>query len=110
MKQSGIFFKIALSVLPIFLLNGCVRKGPSPYDVNGRYFMAGDSACARFKPTRDPQRILCMDERGHVTGQRRAMTDQELLMYTHRRQMRQMQDIEAQLMFNRMDYYAPPWW
>ncbi len=110
MKQSRKFLKIALVTLPIFFLTGCAPRSPSPYDVNGRYFMAGDPSCARFKPTRNPHRILCMDEQGHITGRRRAMTDQELLMYTHRQQMRQMQDIEAQLMFNRMDYYAPPWW
>ncbi len=98
---------------PILVLgiSGCGGpRGPVPYDVNGRYFMAGDPNCAQFKSTRNPRVIQCMDAQGHLTHKRRAMTDQELLMYTHRQQMRQMRDIEAQLMFNRMDRYGPWWW
>ena len=101
-----------LSILMVSLvLIGCGgSRGPMPYDVHGRYFMAGDPNCVRFQPTRNPRVIQCMDTQGHLTHKRRAMTDQELLMYTHRQQMRQMRDIEAQLMFNRMDRYGPWWW
>ena len=90
----------------VLFLGGCaVQQGPTPHDVNGRYYMAGDPACVHFRKA--GSKILCIDANGHVTGKRRAMTDQELLMYTHRQQMRQMQDIEMQVMMNRT---AAPWW
>ena len=103
-------FKILLVTVGIFVLSGCAHRAPVPHNVNGRYFMAGDPACAAFKRTRNPGMILCLDEKGRVTGKRRAMTTQELMMYTHRQQMRQLRSIEAELMFARMPYYSPWWW
>ena len=100
-------YRIYLSVLFLALSSaGCTAmRGPTPHDVGGRYYLAGDPACVHFRKA--GSRILCLDAQGHVTGKRRAMTDQELLMYTHRQQMRQMEDIEMQIMMNRT---AAPWW
>ena len=91
---------LALAVL----LAGCAGSHPVPHNVNGRYYMAGDPQCVTFKKVGG--KILCRDARGRVTGKRRAMTTQELMMYTHRQQMRQLQSIEAELMFSR----GGPWW
>ena len=60
-------------------LSGCVgQPRPTPHDVGGRFFIAGDRDCVHFKPSKNPRYILCMDAQGHITGKRRAMTDQEL--------------------------------
>ncbi|WP_457606576.1 hypothetical protein [Nitratifractor sp.] len=98
------------TILLAIALTGCGHRSPVSYNVNGRYFMAGDPACVTFKRTRNPRLIQCMDAQGHPTYRRRAMTNQELLMYTHRQQMRQLQSIEAELMFSRMPLYGPWWW
>jgi len=98
-------------VMLMILMEGCtVRPHPVPHNVNGRYFMAGDPGCASFRRTRNPRYILCRDAQGHVTGKRRAMTNQELLMYTHYQQMRQLRSIEAELMFQRMSLWHPWYW
>jgi len=70
--------------------------------------MAGDPACTRFKRVKNSRMIQCYDAKGHPTQRRRAMTTQELMMYTHRQQMAQMRSIEAEMMFSRMTY--SPWW
>ena len=93
----------------LLLLAGCTaQRPPAPYNVNGRYYMAGDPDCVKFR--KSGSKILCLDVKGHVTGRRRAMTDQELLMYTHNQQMRQMQSIEMELMMSRSPWWGPWGW
>jgi hypothetical protein len=90
------------------MLAGCAGRHPVPYNVGGRYYMAGDPQCVSFKKVGG--KILCRDARGHVTGKRRAMTTQELMMYTYRQQMRQLRSIEAELMFSRGPWWGPWGW
>ena len=105
MRKSGSGSLVVGSlVLLVMGLSGCGVPQPTPQDVGGRYYMAGDPQCVTFKKVGN--KILCRDAQGHITGKRRAMTTQELLMYTHQQQMRQMQDIEAEMMFSR----PAPWW
>ena len=97
--------KISLLGSVALLVSGCVPSQPVPTDVGGRYYMAGDPQCVTFR--KRGSKIVCRDKEGRVTGTRRAMTNQELLMYTHREQMRLMEDIEMQIMMNRT---VAPWW
>ena len=100
---------VIIGAVVVSLLAGCTaHRAPAPRNVNGRYYMAGDPACVQFRKVGG--KILCMDERGRVTGKRRAMTNQELLMYTHRQQMRQMQSIEMELMMSRGPWWGPWGW
>ncbi|ADV46697.1 hypothetical protein [Nitratifractor salsuginis] len=105
------FFATLLLGVALFGLSGCVgRPRPVLHDVGGCFFIVGDPDCVQFKRTKNPRYVLCMDAQGHVKGKRRAMTNQELLMYTHYQQMRQLRSIEAELMFQRMTYWDPWYW
>jgi hypothetical protein len=68
---------ITLVVLVIFL-GGCAVA--SPQNIDGKYYMGGDSNCARYTVVSD-SRIMCMNKAGVGMGFRNAMTDQELEMY-----------------------------
>ena len=102
-------WRILLMSMGFLLMAGCAaHRPPAPLNVNGRYYMAGDPECVQFRKA--GSKILCMDAKGRVTGKRRAMTDQELLMYTHNQQMRQMQSIEMELMMSRGPWWGPWGW
>lgn len=75
MKKS---FLTALSIISILILSGCAIK--SPRAINGKYYMAGDSNCRRYRVISD-DRIMCLNSDGQETGYRNAMSDQELEMY-----------------------------
>lgn len=69
---------ISLSFVGVLILSGC--GGASPRALNGKYYMAGDSNCVRYRIISD-SRVMCMDADGRETGYRNAMSDQELQMY-----------------------------
>lgn len=66
------------SLIVILSLTGC--GGASPRALNGKYYMAGDSNCKRYRVISD-DRIMCIDSDGRDTGYRNAMNNQELQMY-----------------------------
>lgn len=75
MKHISKLFCILLTIFCI----GCTAK---PNLINGKYYMAGDSDCRRYRTVSDSDsRIMCMNSDGGETGYRDAMTDQELYMY-----------------------------
>ncbi|MCP3017577.1 hypothetical protein [Cupriavidus basilensis] len=88
--------KIATLFLAVTVA-GCASSA-APNFVNGRYYMAGDSACERYRVL-SPSRIMCFNSDGQATGYRDAMTDQQLQMYQFNQQMtvQQMQQLNAQL-------------
>ena len=67
-----------LSLIPILILSGCASAIPNA--INGKYYMAGDSNCKRYRVISD-DRIMCIDSDGRDTGYRNAMNNQELQMY-----------------------------
>ena len=84
--------KIISVLLVIFLaifLGGCATSA-MPNFINGKYYMAGDSNCARYK-THSTDRIMCLDEDGKEMGYRYSMTNQELQMYQFQEQQAQQQ-------------------
>ncbi|MGO4809172.1 hypothetical protein AB4156_06130 [Cupriavidus sp. 2MCAB6] len=88
--------KIA-TVFLAFAVAGCASPA-APNFVNGRYYMAGDSTCERYRVL-SPSRIMCFNSDGQATGYRDAMTDQQLQMYQFNQQMaaQQIQQTNAQL-------------
>lgn len=69
---------LIFSTMALSLLSGCASAMPNA--INGKYFMAGDSNCKRYRMLSD-DRIMCLDSDGQETGYRRAMTNQELQMW-----------------------------
>lgn len=74
------------------LLSGCASRA-KPNLVNGKYFMIGDSNCARYRSL-SSTRILCFTKDGKKTGSRDYMTNQEISMYQHNQKMRQRESAE----------------
>lgn len=72
--------KLMLVFLVVFL-SGCMDAAPN--FINGKYYMAGDSACSKVK-VKDSNTINCYNSKGEYQGYRRAMTDQQLYMYNNR--------------------------
>jgi len=72
------FLLTVLSFIGILSLTGC--GGAAPNAINGKYYMAGDSNCKRYRMISD-DRIMCLNSDGQKTGYRNAMSDQELQMY-----------------------------
>jgi len=70
-------------LLLVIILGGCTAK---PNLINGKYYMAGDSACARANSA-DSNTINCYNSKGEFQGIRHAMSDQELQMYMHKQTM-----------------------
>lgn len=66
----------------VFSINGCGGSTAMPNSINGRYYMAGDPSCARYRVLSNT-RIMCKDSNGRDTGWRNAMTNQEISMYQH---------------------------
>ncbi len=66
--------------LAIILIAGLGFSGCSsamPNAVNGKYYMMGDSSCARYTVL-DSNRVMCYNSDGEKMGYRSAMSDQEL--------------------------------
>lgn len=63
----------------VLTLVGCATQA-APNLIDGQYYMAGDSNCARYNRL-STSRINCADKNGNSTGYRDAMSDQELYMY-----------------------------
>ena len=81
---------VILSALTLTtFLNGCATHA-YPYAINGKYYMVGDSGCARYKVLSDT-RIMCANSDDKDMGYRNAMSDQELDMYRHNQNMAQQQ-------------------
>jgi len=74
--------KITLISLAI-LLGGCSTAAPN--FINGKYYLAGDSNCKRYRVLSE-SRIMCMNKKGEEVGYRDAMTDQQLQMYMYQQQ------------------------
>lgn len=83
--------KAVIIVLIIGTLSGCFRTA-MPNFYNGRYYMAGDDNCVRSRMLSNT-RIMCVNSDGKETGYRDAMTDQQLQMYQHNKQMAQQQSL-----------------
>jgi hypothetical protein len=87
------FLLTVSSLIATFVLSGCASAMPNA--INGKYYMAGDSNCKRYRQILD-DRIMCIDSDGRDTGYRDAMSDQELQMYHYK----QVEESAAQESFN----------
>ena len=56
-------------------ISGCSSAMPNA--VNGKYYMMGDSDCARYTVL-DSNRVMCYNSDGEEMGYRSAMSNQEL--------------------------------
>lgn len=74
--------KIAL-VLIVVIFGGCSSAALNV--INGKYYLAGDSDCVRYRQLSD-SRIMCINKKGEEVGYRDAMTDQQLQVYMYERQ------------------------
>jgi len=71
---------LTLALVTIFL-GGCASTATAiPNFINGKYYMAGDSVCTRYRMLSE-SRIMCLSEDGTENDYRDAMTDQQLQMY-----------------------------
>lgn len=76
------FILTVSSLIVISIFSGCASAMPNA--INGKYYMAGDSNCARYRIL-SSDRIMCINSDGKETGYRDAMSDQELQMYHYNR-------------------------
>lgn len=91
--------KIILVLLSAGILSGCASNNvASPHNVNGKFYMAGDNACQRYRVI-NSETIECATKDGVSTGYRKAMTDQEIQMWQFNvnQQRLQMQELTRQL-------------
>jgi len=80
---------ILISMFGILIsLTGCYSA--SPQFLRGNYYMTGDSNC-RLSRERTDTSINCYNSDDELMGYRNAMTDQQLQMYRHNKQMEQME-------------------
>ncbi len=82
------------------VLAGCASTAPAPNFVNGYYYMTGDAGCVAARNV-SPTRIACFDASGRLTGQRDAMTPEQIQMYQFQAMQQQMQ---MQQMQQSIDY------
>lgn len=64
------------------LISGCMSA--QPQKLGQYYFMGGDSECVRYRTTSNPQIVKCFDSKGNYTGNRSAMTSQDIQMYQYK--------------------------
>lgn len=89
MKKSSLL----LTAIFVLILTGCASTA-MPNNIAGKFYMAGDSNCVRYRQLTN-SRIMCIDENGREVGYRDAMTDQELQMYMHNRTIEQQKSAES---------------
>lgn len=58
-------------------ISGCSGSSPAPYFLAGQYYLAGDKDCKSLNED-SPNRVVCYDKKGNLTGYRYAMTPQEM--------------------------------
>lgn len=68
----------------IVFLSSCATAQPN--FLNGNYYMSGDDDCVSARQVRD-KTIMCFDSSDRPTGHRTAMTDQQLRMYMHQKEI-----------------------
>ncbi len=73
-QSFGISMAIIVAIGLVF--NGCAGSA-MPNAVNGKFYMMGDSNCARYTVL-DSNRVMCYNSDGEKMGYRNAMSDQEL--------------------------------
>lgn len=78
---------LAVSIMAT-TVSGCASVA-TPNFYNGDYYMAGDDNCKRIS-VKAPYTIYCHTEDGTVTGYRRAMTQQQIDMYMHKKAMKKL--------------------
>lgn len=91
-------FIICMLATSVLLTSCASNNAASPQNINGKYYMAGDAACVRYRII-DSDTIECATNEGVSTGYRNAMTDQEIQMWQFqvRQQQLQMQELTRQL-------------
>ena len=91
-----------LGLTSIFIIvlgfNGCSSAMPNA--VNGKYYMMGDSNCARYTVL-DSNRVMCYNSDGEKMGYRSAMSEQELQQW---RFNQSQNNAATQNMLNQMNY------
>lgn len=90
---------LASVLVAILNLSGCSSTPSAKMtNVNGKFYMVGDSNCAYYKK-RDDNSILCANENKQTTGYRNALTDQEIQYGMHRERIQQAESAEASRSF-----------
>ncbi|MGB5964490.1 MAG: hypothetical protein WBG65_03040 [Sulfurimonadaceae bacterium] len=96
--------KIMLSIVSIAIMinfTGCSRTA-MPNLVAGKYYMAGDDNCRKYRVL-SSTRIMCQDANGKDMGYRDAMTNQQISMYQHNRQIAQQEAAQTQQALNNLN-------
>lgn len=88
------YITLILLGLIVLSFSGCTRTA-KPNLVAGRYYMAGDNNCVRYRNGSASQ-ITCINDKGQETGIRYPMSDQEISMYQHNQQMAQQSSAQFQ--------------
>lgn len=81
--------KNTLLILPLLFISACASTA-APNLIHGRYYMAGDKNCKRYRMI-DEATIACLSGTGEYMENRSAMSDQELMMYMQNQQMQAQQ-------------------
>lgn len=89
--------KFVSVVSVVVLIAGCASSAAPNY-FNGNYYLAGDRDCVRVEQL-SSTRVMCMDKKGNFTGNRDAMTPQQIQMYQMQalHQQMQLQQLTQQL-------------
>jgi hypothetical protein len=91
-KGQKVFVYFVSIVATVLSLSACASS-PRPQSVGGKYYMMGDSNCARYRQISD-RRIMCYTKDDEQVGYRDAMTDQDISMYQFNQQRAQQESAE----------------
>lgn len=81
--------RVALMMVASLAVASCASS-PSPVWINGRYYMAGDSGCARYTQETST-RIQCYNKKGEAQGWEDAISSSEMAAYNHRQAVARQQ-------------------